>query len=227
MARTDSEQGVYFADIYQRLAAPFDSTFKDLRGGVELEYITGEQGISRLCEVLGVARWSLKVVEHGFHAEADEAWVLGELTANFGGTIVTRQQFGSQKVKRSRGSGTPLDIGFDLKGAATDALKKCAMLLGVGLYLSRKEPPDPAAHANGHGATGLAANGAAESERLNCDACAEELKETRFRDGTVWTPLQLAGYGRRKHGRTLCMTHYREANDVRRRSEAPAEEVPF
>src|SRR5439155_2835713 len=93
------------------------------------------------CEVLGVAGWSFKVVEHGFHAEADEAWVLGELTANFGGTIVTRQQFGSQKVKRSRASGTPLDIGFDLKGAATDALKKCASLIGVALYLWKKEPP--------------------------------------------------------------------------------------
>ena len=48
------------------------------------------------------------------------------------GRTVTRQQFGSQKVKRSRSSGTPLDIGFDLKGAATDALKKCASLVGVG-----------------------------------------------------------------------------------------------
>src|SRR5947207_5946445 len=177
MARTDSEQGVYFADIYQRLAAPFDSTFKDLRGGVELEYITGEQCVSRLCEVLGVAGWSFKVVEHGFHAEADEAWVLAELTANFGGTIVTRQQFGSQKVKRSRASGTPLDIGFDLKGAATDALKKCAMLLGVGLYLARKEPPDTAAIANGQAANVKPGNGhaagAAEAERPTCEACGE------------------------------------------------------
>jgi len=44
-------------------------------------------------------------------------------------------------VKRSRSSGTPLDIGFDLKGAATDALKKCASLIGVALYLWKKEPP--------------------------------------------------------------------------------------
>ena len=54
---------------------------------------------------------------------------------------MTRQQFGSQKIKRSRSSGTPLDIGFDLKGASTDALKKCASLIGVGLYLWKKEPP--------------------------------------------------------------------------------------
>jgi hypothetical protein len=50
-------------------------------------------------------------------------------------------KFGSQKIKRSRSTGAPLDLGFDLKGAATDAMKKCASLLGVGLYLSRKPPP--------------------------------------------------------------------------------------
>ncbi len=232
VARTEvQEQGTYFADVYQRLAAPFDSTFKDVRGGIELEYLTGEQVISRLNEVLGVAGWSFKVLEHGFHAESDEAWALGEITANFGGTLVTRQQFGSQKVKRSRGSGTPLDIGFDLKGATTDSLKKCASLLGVGLYLSRKEVPDLTnGAANGHlnGHTNGAVNGnGVEAEHLMCEECAEELKETRFRDGTVWTPAQLAGYGRRKHSRTLCMTHYREANDVRRRAEAASGDLPF
>src|ERR671939_240500 len=106
--------GTYFADVYAKLAAPFDNTFKDVRGGVELEYITGEQCITRLNETLGVAGWSFTIKEHGINAEADECWVLAELSANFGGTIVLRQQFGSQKVKRSRSSGTPLDIGFDL-----------------------------------------------------------------------------------------------------------------
>ena len=60
--------------------------------------------------------------------------------------MVVRQQFGSQKIRRSRSSGAPLDLGFDLKGASTDALKKCASLLGVGLYLSRKEASRPMAN---------------------------------------------------------------------------------
>ena len=42
-----------------------------------------------------------------------------------------------------------IDYGFDLKGAATDSLKKCASLIGVGLYLSEKSggqtAPAPAA----------------------------------------------------------------------------------
>ena len=227
--------GVYFADVYEKLAAPFETTFKDVRGGVELEYITGEQCITRLNETLGVAGWSFTIKEHGINAEADEAWVLAELQANFGGTFVVRQQFGSQKLKRSRSSGTPLDIGFDLKGAATDALKKCAMQLGVGLYLSKKEQPSGGNGAIGgrngqdadNGSTGAAVSTEAAASGLSCAECGKELGETRFKDGTVWSPTQLAGYGRRKHNRVLCMEHYRAANEARRRSERALEEVPF
>src|SRR5918911_777430 len=156
------------AEVYQQLAAPFESTFRDQRGGVELEYITGEQCVSRLNQVLGPVGWSFQVREHGLNAEADEIWVLGELTVTIDGTTATRQQFGSQKIKRARQTGNPLDIGFDLKGATTDALKKCASLVGVGLYLSRKEAP--AAEASATGDTG---------ERLTCETCGQELAEIR------------------------------------------------
>lgn len=242
--KTETENSVYFGDIYEKLAAPFDETHRDVRGGVQLEYITGEQCITRLNETLGVAGWSFTVKEHGINVEADECWVLGELTCNFGGTIVLRQQFGSQKIKRSRSSGVPIDIGFDLKGAATDATKKCAMQVGVGLYLSKKEVPfhDDAAHAapqqggqnngparqaGGYGG-GQGQQGVPQDDGdLNCADCGKALAETRFRDGTVWAPSQLAGYGRRKHNRVLCMEHYRAANEARRKSEHAMEEIPF
>jgi hypothetical protein len=203
-------------ELYQRLAAPFETTFRDQRGGVELEYITGEQCVSRLNQVLGPLGWSFVVREHGLNAEADEIWVLGELTITVDGTTATRQQFGSQKIKRARQTGNPLDIGFDLKGATTDALKKCASLVGVGLYLSRKEAP--AAESVVTGDTG---------ERLNCEKCGQELAEIRFRDGTAWMPVQLASLGRRKHGQVLCMDHYRQANEARRRAEQANEQVAF
>src|SRR5579883_470073 len=196
-------------EVYQQLAAPFESTFRDQRGGVDLEYITGEQCVSRLNQVLGPAGWSFTVREHGLNTEADEVWVLGELSVTIDGQTAVRQQFGSQRVKRNRASGTPLDVGFDLKGAATDALKKCASLVGVGLYLSRKEP-----------AAGESASATPDSgDRLCCDTCHQELGEIRFRDGTAWLPAQLASLGRRKHGRVLCMDHYRQANEARRREE--------
>lgn len=131
------------AETYERLAAPFDQTFTDVRGGVSLVYITGEQVATRLNEVLGVFGWNFEVREHGINETADEVWVLGRLiTHPLEMTLsITRDQFGSQKIKRSRSTGMPLDIGFDLKGATTDAMKKCASLIGVGLYLSHKEAP--------------------------------------------------------------------------------------
>jgi hypothetical protein len=131
------------ARTYARLAAPFDVTFTDVRGGIEVTFVSGEQVVSRLNEVLGVAGWSFRVLHQEIHAEADEVWALGEMEADIDGKTVTRQQFGSQKIKRSRSTGVPLDLGFDLKGASTDAMKKCASWLGVGLYLSRKAPPRP------------------------------------------------------------------------------------
>src|SRR6266850_1427080 len=130
-------------EVYNRLSAPFEVTFTDVRGGVELKYVSGEQVVTRLNEVLGVGGWSFRVLRHDVNSEADEAWALGELVAEIGERTVVRQQFGSQKIRRSRSTGAPLDLGFDLKGASTDALKKCASLLGVGLYLSRKEPSRP------------------------------------------------------------------------------------
>jgi len=239
------------ADLYSRLATPFEVTFRDLRGGVELEYITGEQATTRLNETLGFLAWSFRVLEHGIHAEADECWVLGELTVTVEGRTVTRQQFGSQKVKRSRSSGTPLDIGFDLKGATTDALKKCASLIGVALYLWKKEPPAGLGNAgqptgagsggsNGgsgsptaNGTNGIhvvgngGGSGGADLDSLYCEECGEPLTETRFKDGTNWAPAQLAVFGRRKHSRILCMTHYREANQAKRRAEEALQQVPF
>jgi len=128
----------------ERLSQPFDTTFTDIRGGVAVTFITGEQVARRLNEVLGVSGWSFRILRHDINPEADEAWALGELVAEIGERTVVRQQFGSQKIRRSRSSGAPLDLGFDLKGASTDALKKCASLLGVGLYLSRKEVTRPA-----------------------------------------------------------------------------------
>jgi hypothetical protein len=201
------------ADLYEALAAPFESTFRDQRGGIDLEYITGEQCVSRLNQVLGPLGWSFLVREHGVNAEADEIWALGELTLNVGDQTAVRQQFGSQKIRRNRATGTPVDIGFDSKAAATDALKKCASLVGVGLYLSRKEAPAPTSEP-------MAIGGGDVDDRLVCEECGRELGEIRFRDGTAWLPTQLAGLGRRKHGRVLCMDHYRQANDARRRAES-------
>lgn len=80
-------------------------------------------------------------------------------------------------------------------------------------------PPLSAAIAPPRATTALPAalaDDAAPTSGPTCEDCGVSLEETRFKDGTSWPPAQLAGYGRRKHGRVLCMDHYRAANEARK-----------
>lgn len=149
-ATQDPQTGDWVAKptSYADLARQFDAVHSDTRGGTTFDYFTGEQCLTRLNEQ-GPGFFDFEITEHGISAEADEVWVLGKLTCRViepdplcQGELrvqhVVKMQFGSQKLKRSRSSGQVLDLGFDLKGAATDALKKCASQIGVGLYLWKK-----------------------------------------------------------------------------------------
>jgi hypothetical protein len=60
-------------------------------------------------------------------------------------------QFGKSGITRSTKDNAIVSLGDDLKAAATDALKKCATLFGVGLHLyfddgakQAAPPPTPA-----------------------------------------------------------------------------------
>lgn len=219
--------------LYDELKKPFDHTYTRTVAGVELTYVTGEQVVSRLNEVLDYQNWSFRVLEHGILE--DEVWVKGELIVHdpLGRPDIIRSQFGSQKIKRSRASGTPVDIGFDLKGAATDALKKCASLIGVGLYLSEKEQQRHEAADDGDGDSRVPLYDArpggpgsrpatqpplkvetSTSPYMLCVDCAQPLEEITFKDGKTWTIADLARYGRAKWGRVLCMNCYKAAKNA-------------
>ena len=53
-------------------------------------------------------------------------------------STTTRDGVGGQKIKRTK-AGDIVDLGDEMKGAVSDALKKAAQTLGVGLYLARSE----------------------------------------------------------------------------------------
>jgi hypothetical protein len=53
-------------------------------------------------------------------------------------SCIVRDGFGGQTIKRKK-DGTIVDLGDEMKGAVSDALKKAAQTLGVGLYLARSE----------------------------------------------------------------------------------------
>jgi hypothetical protein len=115
------------------LEKPFEpSQIKQREGnfGKTLDYIEGHAVIQRLNDALE-AEWSFSVISHEVLKETDEVIVLGELRA----ANVVKTQFGSSKITRAKGSGEPISIADDYKAAATDCLKKCATMLGVGLHL--------------------------------------------------------------------------------------------
>ncbi|MBI5611370.1 MAG: hypothetical protein HY902_21035 [Deltaproteobacteria bacterium] len=108
------------------LTRPFDDVkTRPGRSGQPLQYIEGHQVVARLNEALG-GSWSFKVLEH--QVTETEVVVLGELQA---GELI-KQAFGGAEVTRTR-DGKLVSLADDLKSAATDALKKAATLLGVGL----------------------------------------------------------------------------------------------
>ena len=85
------------------------------------------------------------MTHHEILKETDEVIVIGQLNA---GSIV-KSQFGSSRITRAKDTGDIISLADDLKAAATDALKKAATLLGVGLHLYRNEFPN-GAHRNGY-----------------------------------------------------------------------------
>lgn len=105
--------------------------------GRTLDYISGADIIQRLNDAFD-AEWSFRIILHEIIKEADEVFVLGELKA----CDIVKTQFGSSKITRARESGEMISLADDLKSAATDALKKAATLLGVGLHLYNDKGED-------------------------------------------------------------------------------------
>jgi len=119
--------------LYEALAKPFETTQTIHKAGRALDYLTTEQVVSRLTQVVGMDGWSFEVQREG--RDGDVLWCVGHLSLHFGHTTVWREQFGECETQKGMGAGDAR------KGAASDALKKCASLFGVGLYLQEKDPP--------------------------------------------------------------------------------------
>jgi hypothetical protein len=135
-----------------RLTASPGPMLKHPQGGAN--YHAGDQIITHLNHALGPSGWDWEPIEHGWERDADEVWVLGKLTGRvielgIDGdehvTTTTKTERGWAAVKRRRSDGTLVSIGDDFKSADTDALKRCARLLGVGLDAWEKEATRPQA----------------------------------------------------------------------------------
>ena len=129
-------------ELLEKPFAPDQIKQREGNFGRMLDYIEGHTIIQRLNDAFD-AEWSFRIISHEIVKEVDEVLVLGELKA----FDIVKSQFGSSKIKRARETGEIISLADDLKSAATDALKKTATLLGVGLQLyngdngKTKNPP--------------------------------------------------------------------------------------
>jgi hypothetical protein len=115
------------------LEKPFESANVKQRQGTfgnTLDYVEGHAVVARLNEAFE-ANWTFELSNHWILKETDEVLVLGKLTAEG----ITKMAFGSMQISRNEDTKAIISLGDDLKAASTDALKKAASLLGVGLYL--------------------------------------------------------------------------------------------
>jgi hypothetical protein len=113
-------------DILRRPFPPELVKQREGQNGKMLSYIETHAVIERLNE--GCDAWSFEVVQH--HVYKVEVVVVGKLTADG----VTKMAFGGSAITLNN-AGMVVSLADDLKAAASDALKKCASLLGVGLEL--------------------------------------------------------------------------------------------
>jgi hypothetical protein len=112
------------------------------RGGLQFSYVEHGYVTERLNLVFGF-NWDFEVTDK--QILEDEVIVEARLTVRTpGGQTIVKTQFGGAEIKRHASgakSGRPLSIADDYKAAASDALKKCASLLGIGLDLYGRDRP--------------------------------------------------------------------------------------
>ena len=113
------------------------------RGGLRFSYVEHGYVTERLNLVFGF-NWDFEVVDK--QMLEDEVIVEAKLTVRTpGGQTIVKTQFGGADIKRHASgarSGRPLSIADDYKAAASDSLKKCASLLGIGLDLYGRDRPE-------------------------------------------------------------------------------------
>jgi hypothetical protein len=170
-------------DILEKEFEP--SQIKRRRGpfGDDLDYVETADVIRRLNSAFD-GEWSFEIVE--YQQLFDEVIVLGKLTAQG----ISKCQFGSHKITKSKKSGEAAQIGFDLKSAASDCLKKASTHFGVALHLYSEniadEPREPVDRSS--------MTSSESAETINKEKLAE-IKQ--LRTNLKWTPEDVMDHAER------------------------------
>lgn len=134
----------FYAKMMRDLAEPFPAEMERTvtKSGTTLTYIPVSEVITRLNRVIGVGNWSSEIIRCERDA-IDPDFVVAHVRLTVyvnlveARTRIIKDGIGGQKIKRSRKDNEIIDLGDEMKGAVSDALKKAAQQLGVGLYLAR------------------------------------------------------------------------------------------
>lgn len=110
------------------------------KAGRKLTYVPVAEVIARLNQVLGVGNWSYHA-ERYYRDEIDRNWIICEveIQALVDGETCIRAGVGGYSTKMYTEENKGMDIADAYKSALSEALKKAAQSLGVGLHLSRSE----------------------------------------------------------------------------------------
>ncbi len=98
-----------------------------------LEYVESAAVIQRLNDAFGHDGWSYEIVEQ--KTVEEEVITRGRLTIYGAERSIIKEQMGTHTFSRSRENNDIISRGDTMKASATDALKKCSSLLGIGLHL--------------------------------------------------------------------------------------------
>jgi len=164
------------------------SQIKRRRGhfGQDLDYVETADVIRRLNTAFD-GQWSFEIIE--YQQLHDEVVVLGKLTAQG----IVKTQFGSHKIIKARKDGEVMNIGYDLKAAASDALKKASTHFGVALHLySENIADEPREPVNRNAMTPSESDETISKEKL------AEIKQLRTK--LKWTTEQVMEHAQRLFG---------------------------
>lgn len=140
------------------------------RGGQILDYVDGATVRQRLNDAIGNLSWSSEIISET--VVDDEILVKARLTIHNNGQAIRKEAYGGAKIYRDR-DGKVIDYGDSFESARTEALKRCAKDMGVGLHLYTGDDQRCSFHSFGH------AQDKAKSE------------DTTYRDGKEGIPREI------------------------------------
>lgn len=130
-------------NLYQQLSEPFpQEMIRSInKSGVNLLYVPVAEVINRLNKILGVDKWSFTIIKcerDAMDTDNIVAHVRIVWCSDSGSGCVSRDGIDGSRIMRTK-QGQIVDLGDAYKSAVSNALKKAASTLGLGLYLSRSD----------------------------------------------------------------------------------------